>query len=167
MQNVFDSYKTWWFSNHKVHPVLYSFLLYFRRIMTSEPNNYSLPFIILIYIMLFLNLPNFASHLRTIKSWHLEVSEYYSDLQKVHFKECNSFFSVVGCNNFEILLLQGLLIKCHFHDIWHHALNHPIIVDNQDFKFLRLILCCRSTPTTEIRSIFIESILLNEQFRLD
>jgi hypothetical protein len=74
--------------------------------MTSEPNNYSLPFIILIYIMLFLNLPNFASHLRTIKSWHLEVSEYYSDLQKVHFKECNSFFSVVGCNNFEILLLQ-------------------------------------------------------------
>jgi hypothetical protein len=43
--------------------------------------------------------------LRAVDPWHLEVGEDKPDLRKIHFKEDNALFSIVGCNDLEFLLV--------------------------------------------------------------
>jgi len=102
--------------------------------------------------MPFLDLSNFSSHLNTVETWHVEVSEDYLDFEQVHLKESKTFLPIVGGDNIEIKLL---LIKCHLHNVRHHSLYHSIIVNYQYFRFLLLVLGA-SNGTTEIRHVFIE-----------
>ena len=150
----------WWFCYHQIHTLMKTFILYFLRVVPSEAYYYY--FILLFYILLNFYISNFFSHLRSTHSWHFKICEYNSNLSYVHFKNCNSFLSIISSDYLKIL--KGQLIKSHLHDVRHHILYHSIIIYNQ---YLELPFCDLSLSKTRrcsskftITFIFIEICIL-------